>query len=242
MKKVWLSLMIVGLLAAVACSRTSRQDPLGSSAGSGSGGSGGGSGGGGGGATPTPVLTPFVILANGVTSAWMSRTITAEFNTSGAMGAGPADPISGQTSTMITVPQHSAALPLSFSAVAWLRLTTCPIGTTIQCPYPIYPDGFLARGHITFNLKLDLPISEIDAAYIVWGNPNCGLHHYDLPFAQLSSTNFVRFDVDLDAFSYPNTGACSLPPTTAFQINIERIGPTSTNGGFSIADIEWQAP
>lgn len=239
MKKLWLSLMIVGLLVAVACSRTSRQDPLGSSAGSGSGGSGGGSGSGGG-PTPTPVLTPFVILANGAVGPWMGRTITAESEIGGSMGAGPADPISGQTSTMIAVP--SVFSTGMFNNVAWLRLTTCPIGTTVQCPYPIYPAGFMARGHITFNLKLDLPVSEIDAAYVVWGNPNCGLHHYNLPFAQLSNTNFVRFDIDLDAFSYPNTGACSLPPTTAFQINIERIGPTATNGGFSIADVQWQAP
>ena len=239
MKKVVLSLVILAMFAVAACKQSNTSNPLGSNPGPGGPGGPGGTGSPNT-PTPTPVLTPFIILANGITSAWMGRTITAESEPTGSMSAGPADPISGQTSSTISVP--SVPSTGMFANVAWLRLTTCPIGTPIQCPYPIYTTGFVARAHITFNLRLDLPVSEIDAAYIVWGNPNCGLHHYDLPFAQLSTTNFVHFDVPLSAFSYPNTGACSLPQTTAFQINIERIGPTVTNGGFSIADVEWQAP
>lgn len=242
------SILAVGFVLG-ACTSSAGQNPLGSSSNQ----NGGGGGGGGGGTnnsthtlTPTPTLTPVMpvynILTNGVTGSWGGLALTAQYAAGGGYGPGAMDPISGQTSMAITVPCINGTTGCNkFTATPYLQFTSCPNFTGF-CPHAVFPTGFYPRGRVEFDLQVDLPLVEVSTILVHWGNPFCGLHNSQ-PLTGLQNGNFVHYAIPLTTgFQYLG-GQCGLAETTAFQINLARIGPDSTSGaGFSIADIKWTAP
>lgn len=240
------SIFAIGL-ALGACTSSAGQNPLGSSSGN------NGGGGGGGGTnnsthtlTPTPTLTPVMpvynILTNGVTGSWGGLALTPQFAPGGAFGAGPLDPISGQTSNVIAVACMNPTTGCNkFTDTPYLQFTSCPNFTGF-CPHAVFPTGFYARGRVEFDLKVDLPLAEVSTIRVHWGNPFCGLHD-SAPLTGLQNGAFVHYAIPLTTGFQYRGGQCGLVETTAFEINLVRINPDSTSGaGFSIADVKWTAP
>lgn len=221
MKKYFLSLVIIAMVTAVACTPKGSSDPLGSSNNNGSGGSGSS------GPTATPTPLPVISLAGGT---WFGKPLFMETSAYATYNSG-----TGQLT------QSCASPPCTnYASWAYLKLTTCQLGTACSSnDSATIPSGYIVAGKIEFDLQMDVAPNLVGGAQVYWGNPGCYNYAPFIPASELSFGTPKHHVIYLhDMFL---TSGCQAPMRyVPFQISISHTGSTNPVPlAFTITNIVW---
>ena len=228
MKKAWLSLIVVAIVASLACTRHGGDDPLGSSNGN------NGAGGGSSGPTATPTPLPVVNIFTGAAlGTWFGKTLFAETGSNNNF-----DPSTGQLSQIAC---SNPPVCTVYPSIGWIKFTVCsPIGCVTG---PAIPSGYMVAGKIEFDLHIDNAQALIGGMQVYWGNPACYFQTSMVQAAALAGCfgagNFGHFSFFLH--DIPLSFACQTPfgMTVPLQVSLSHLNTDTQPLVFVIKNVVW---
>jgi hypothetical protein len=219
-KFLWLALLLAGIFSAACGSKGG--NTLGSNAGNGNG-SGANCG----------SLPGYTILNAGVLGTWLGLPVLADGHAN-VVGAGPANPLSGNPVTLQVTTNCTDAACTYYADTPLVDLTVCPAGVTCV-QNTLVSDSYISCGRIEFDLKIDLPISDLTGVWIYWGSSACARGFYIAP-GSLSAA-FKRYSVPLSSFTA--AAPCGEDMGLPFQVSLARRYNSASGAGFCLDNVHW---